>query len=427
MRKIFYITLFLFTAGYIWGQSVTRTPRDYLFCADGAYDKKKMEQTSDTIPQRPKYLKKLTQKELPILNRDGFYEDIFSGYAGCVFMDTRDGTIIISHRASELAGMKSDIRDIAADAQISGSTLLSKVITGIAKIFRPENEINEMLEIGLQYPAAKKLVETVMQTFPQHTIEQTGHSLGGSTTQLLAYEFGTKGVTFDPAGIGNKIYLDTSKKENIKNITNYKIHQSLVSASVTTGKNIGKIIEIYPTNGETINATKAHGTFELYNQAMNHTTGYFKTFDETAQELWKNNGYISEIGLTEMIKPTTFQIRVQDKFQNFNDYKEYLKVTYNITQQQEYNDDINSLNQNSVQFYPLNFTAEDGQTIKKTGSFIVIDNTIEKGTYRIVEHKDKLYLLLSQTDLLKITTDFLKNKIEQKTGTYKFANNEEEK
>ena len=426
-KEVLIIAVLFAMMAHVLGQnnkSEIRTPRDYLFCADGAYDRKKLTQTNDTIPQRPEYLKKLTQTELSILNRDGFYEDFLTGYAGAVFMDTRDNTIIISHRATELAGFKSDIRDIAADAQISGSNRLSNFITGIAKKFRPSEEIDEMLEIGLQYPSAKKLFEAVKLQFPQNKIEQTGHSLGGSTTQLLAYEFGTKGVTFDPAGVGNKIYLDISKKDNAKKITNYKVHQSLVSSSVTTGKNIGRIILIYPTDGEKMTATKAHGVFEIYNQALNHKTGYFKTFDEVAQELWENNGYISEIVITEKLKPTSTQTKIQDKFSSYNEYKEYLKRTYSVTEQQEFNDDIDLLNQNSVQFYSVDSNNDDTLSAKSTGSFVLLDNTIEKGTYKVVEHKDKLYILLNETDLLKITTDFLVNKREQKVGTYEFENEE---
>ena len=427
MKRILCIIVLLLMVEYIWGQnnsSVIRTPKDYLYCAEGAYDRKKLDTTNDTLPQRPKYLKKITHNELHILSKNDFYNDIFTGYAGAVFMDTRDSTIIIAHRGTELAGIKSDIRDIAADAQISGSNLLNKLITGIAKKFRPAEEINEMLEIGLQYPSAKKMFEAVKRQFPNSNIEQTGHSLGGSTTQLMAYEFGTKGVAFDPAGVGNKIYLDIAKKENVKNITNYKIHQSLVSASVTTGKNIGRIIVIYPTDGEKINATKAHGAFEIYNQAINHNTGYFKTFDEVAQELWNNNGSISEVELTGMLKPTMVQTKIQDKFETYSQYKEYLKRTNNITEQQEFNDDIDALNQNSVQFYSVDITNEDSLTVKSIGSFILIDNTIEDGTYRISEHKEKLYILLNETDLLKITTGFLSNKLEQKAGTYKFKNDD---
>jgi len=425
MKKILHLIALFFLMGNLLGQndkSDIRTPKDYLFCADGAYDKSRSEQANNVTPQRPKYLKKLTQSELAILNRDGFYEDFITGYAGAVFMDTRDKTIIISHRATELAGLNSDYRDIAAAAQISGSNLLSKLITGVAKIFRPAEEINEMLEIGLQYPSAKKFMEVVIKQFPDYNIEQTGHSLGGSTTQLLAYEFGTKGVTFDPAGIGNKIYLDVAKKENVKNITNYKVHQSLVSSSVTTGKNIGKVVTIYPIEGDKMNATKAHGLFEIYSQALNLSTGYFKTFEEVAQELWNKNGYISETVINYNFRPATVQTKIQDKFNTYEEYKKYLIKTHNIVEQQEFNDDIESLNQNSVQFYSINFDDDEEPAKKTIGNFILIDNTIEGGTYRVSEHKDKLYILLNETDLLKITTESWVNKFEQKTGTYKFEN-----
>jgi len=423
-RKLIGVIVWVFMTGYLFGQenkSVIRTPKDYLFCADGAYNRKK-DDTTSLLLQLPEYLKKLTHSDLYILNRDGFYEDFFSGYAGAVFMDTRDSTIIISHRATELDGFKSDIRDIAAAAQISGANMLSKFITSIAKRFKSAEEVNEMLEIGLQYPSAKKLVEAVKQKFSHSNIEQTGHSLGGSTTQLLAYEFGTKGITFDPAGVGNKIYLDTAKKENVKNIINYKIHKSLVGSSITTGKNIGKTIAIYPTDGEKINATKAHGVFEIYNQAMNHETGYFKTFDEVAKELWDNNGYISEIEIVGLLKPTMTQTKIQDKFETYNEFSDYLKRKNNIRKQEEFNDDIGSLNQNNVLFYPVNLNNED--SITSIGSFVLIDNSIEKGTYQVFEHKEKLYILLNETDLLKIATESWFNKLEQKTGTYNFENEE---
>jgi len=318
--------------GGICGQndmSVIRTPKDYVFCAEGAYNRKSKEQTSDTIPQRPEYLKKLTRADLSVLNKSGFYEDFITGYTGAVFIDTRDSTIIIAHRGSE----SSDIRDFVADAQIAGSDILSKMPAGIAEKIRPIKTLNEMFEVGLQYPSAKRFVEAIKQQFSQNEIEQTGHSLGGNTAQLLSYEFGTKGVTFDPAGIGNKISLDTAKMENAEKITNYKVHQSLISAPIATGKNIGKIIIIYPTDGEKINATKAHGLFEIYTQALNHNTGYFKTFDEVAQELWENNGTVSEIALTEKLKPAKVQTNIQDKFASYSEYKEYLKRIYNITEQ----------------------------------------------------------------------------------------------
>ena len=340
MKKILYTIAWLSMMGYIWAQnneSEIRTPKDYIFCADGAYDRNRITQTNDVLPKLPGYFKRLTNKELPILNKDGFYEDFLTGYAGAVFMDMRDSTIIITHRATELKGFKSDVRDIAADAQISGFNVFSNFIAEAAKILRPEEEVNEMLEIGLQYPSAKKLVEFVKRYFPENNIEQTGHSLGGNITQLLAYEFGTKGVTFDPAGIGNNIYLDTAKKENAKNITNYKVHQSLVSSSLATGKNIGNIVTIYPVDGEKINSIKAHGLFEIYSQALNLSTGYFKTFDEVAQELWNNNGYISEMVINNF-RPATVQIKIQDKFETYDEYRKYLKKTYNIIEQQKLNE-----------------------------------------------------------------------------------------
>jgi predicted esterase YcpF (UPF0227 family) len=421
MKKIIFIVVYLSIAGYVWGQNnEIRTPKDYLFCAEGAYDRKKGEHSNDTIPQRPEYLKKLTRSELHILNNNDFFTDIISGYAGAVFMDMRDRTIIIAHRGSEA----SDIRDFIADAQIVETNIVNKIITSIANKLRPVVDVNEMLEIGVQYPSAKKLIEAVIQQFPNNKIEQTGHSLGGSTTQLLAYEFGTKGVTFDPAGVGNKIYLDAAKKENVNNITNFKIHQSLISSSSSTGKNIGKIIFIYPTDGEKLNATKAHGTFDIYNQALNQNTGYFKTFDEVAQELWENNGTISEIIVAGIPIPTRAQTKIQDRFSTFSEYKEYLKNKYNISDQQEFNSDIDALNQNSVQFFPVNSNIDEGQTFKSTGSFVLLDNTIENGTYRIFEYKNRLYVLLNETDLLKITTEFLTNKSKQKTGTYQFNNDD---
>lgn len=424
IRKLLCIIVLLSVTGYVDGQnlsSVIRTPKDYLFCADGAYNKEKLEQTSDTLPPRPEYLKKLTNRELFVLDKAGFYEDFLTGYAGAVFMDTRDSTIIISHRATELAHYKSDIRDIAADAQLAGSDKLSKVISSLAKKSRSEEEVNEMIEIGLQYPSAKKLFEAVKRQFPKNNIEQTGHSLGGSTTQLLAYEFGTKGITFDPAGVGNKIYLNIAKKENINNITNYKVHQSLVSSSVTTGKNIGKIVTIYPTDGKNILATKSHGIFEIFTLSLNHNTGYFKTLNEVTQELWENNGYISEIKRTGMLKVTRIQTKIQDKFKTIDEYREYFKKAYNIVEQQ---DDTEALNQNSVQFYLAN--PEDTDTLKPTGSFIFINSTVEKGTFQVVEHKNKLFILLDKTDLLKIITRHREDKSIQKIGTYQLEEENEE-
>jgi hypothetical protein len=430
MRKMFFILVALSVWGEVFGQNdeSIRTPKDYLFLADAAYDRQKDRAKGEVILKRPEYLKQLTHDVLPILDKNDNFFKGNSGYAAAVFTDTRDGTIIISHRGTEFK--LTDPRDVIADAQIVIHTLpffpLTKIHDKLVESFKPD-VYKQYIDENIQYSDAKILVNEVFRKYSStNTIEQTGHSLGGSHAQRLAYEYGTKGVTFDPAGVSNSNCFDVSKKDNAENITNYKIHNSLVSSPITTGKNIGKTIEIYPNfSGHITTTIDEHPTMAIYTNALNHKTGKFKTFEEALKEHWEK-GYIEKYIIDEnkLQRPQKIQVKVQEEFNgDYDRYREYVIKGYDIKIQPEFNNDINAINQNSVQFCPITSNSnEGGHTIKSTANFIMFDNTLEKDSFITIEYRDKWYVIINETDFPRITADFWNNEFKQAAGTYKFAN-----
>lgn len=54
-----------------------------------------------------------------------------------------------------------------------------------------------------QFQQALEYVNEIQMKYPGHTIEVTGHSLGGSLAQLTSHAFGLDGRAFDPAGAHN--------------------------------------------------------------------------------------------------------------------------------------------------------------------------------------------------------------------------------
>lgn len=305
----------------LYGQAGIRTPRDYLYCAAQSGS-----DMADSIYEMPRYLQKITRVDLPILDESGFYKDILTGYGGAVFMDLRDSTVVIGHFATGAPSL-ANMMDIVADVQIAGVDLPVQPLSKVIGVIRDTQDAQEIMAFGLQYTSACKLYQRVRERWPGLVVENTGHSLGGNLTQLISYKYGIVGVTFDPAGIGQNTHLDTTQKENAKNITNYKIHNSLVSTSVTTGLLIGKTVTIYPSDGKTIVGTQAHGLMEIYDMAMNKETGYFKTLNEITALIWKNEGYVTEIGMNGY-KPGLIRVNVREKFATYEDFMAYMQERY---------------------------------------------------------------------------------------------------
>lgn len=309
-----------------------RTAEEYLLCAAGSY-KISPGDALEGLPSLPPYIRRLSDEDFSFLDHRGYYEDPLSGYAAALFLDERDSTIIISHRATEMSDSGSDYRDILADMQIAGLDVLSMPLAGIHKILGRSEEARESVEYGVQYPAAKKLYLWVRNYWRGWNIENVGHSLGGNLTQLISYQFGIKGVAFDPAGVGMALTLEEEKEMNLKNIWNYKIRHSLVGASVTTGQTLGRIIYLYPTDGVKILGTEAHGLDAIWNFAIDKNTGCFKTFDDVVSELWENNVTVAENDLFERPVP------VQCRFDNYEAFKSYMEHIYMVRDRKD-NDSI---------------------------------------------------------------------------------------
>lgn len=320
----------LLSLGKLYGQVGHRTPQDYLFCA--AQSGSDMAESAYSLPW---YLKKMTQTDFSFLDEEGFYKDVLTGYGGAVFMDLRDSTIVIGHFATEKPSF-ANMMDIVADVQLAGVDLITRPLSKVAGFVRDSQTAAEMQVFGLQYPSARGLYQRVRERWPRLAIENTGHSLGGSLTQLISYEYGIVGVTFDPAGIGLSVQLDTLKKENVWCITNYKIYHSLVSASVTTGMLIGRTVTIYPSDGKTIVGTQAHGLMEIYNMAINKETGYFKTLEEVSADIWKNDGYLTEMGINEKLRPDLIKTSVREKFSTYENFLMYMYEEYGAEEETGY-------------------------------------------------------------------------------------------
>ncbi|MCM1040959.1 MAG: hypothetical protein NC396_00840 [Bacteroides sp.] len=303
------------------GQNAQRTPLVYLYCAaESDFDK---QEGGYTLPW---YIRQMKQKDFSVLDTGGVYRDVLTGYGGAVFVDERDSTIILTHFATETE--TTDVLDILADIQIAGVDWLAWPVYKIADVMRDSQSAQEMRMYGMQYPSARKFYQMVKERWPDFNIENTGHSLGGNLTQLISYEYGIVGVTFDPAGIGVSVHLDSLKKDNARYITNYKICKSLISSAVTTGQRVGKTVTIYPSDGKSLWGTKAHGLMEIYTMAMNKETGYFKTLDEVSKEIWRNNGSIRELQVEDKYKPVLEDVKVRDKFGTYDEYLVYMKAKY---------------------------------------------------------------------------------------------------
>ena len=107
----------------------------------------------------------------------------------------------------------------------------------------------------MQFQQALEYVNEIQMKYPGHTIEVTGHSLGGSLAQLASHTFGLDGRAFDPAGAQNILdtqqYKTWCKDNGIErneaarelglpmhepNFVNYLVNDSLISQK--SGKHI---------------------------------------------------------------------------------------------------------------------------------------------------------------------------------------------
>ena len=91
------------------------------------------------------------------------------------------------------------------------------------------NDLNLSIKgIPAQYADAEKFYSEIKKTFPNQEIIFTGHSLGGSLSQILGSQFGEKAVTFNAFGVGDTY---SPKFKYTKNIVNYGNSKDIVFTS----------------------------------------------------------------------------------------------------------------------------------------------------------------------------------------------------
>jgi hypothetical protein len=147
-----------------------------------------------------------------------YYSNSITGYQGVAYQSADSGEVVIASRGTE-----NRWSDIITDAG--------------------------MVTVGLnvQVPDAKAFVSRVKQRVEEDAtlrhrsitpITLTGHSLGGSITQILAYEFNLQGVTFNAYGA---VDLGYHVPEGGTQVTNYVRVTDVVSAA---SRHVGKIVEL---------------------------------------------------------------------------------------------------------------------------------------------------------------------------------------
>ncbi len=125
-----------------------------------------------------------------------------TGYDAVAFMNDKTGEIVAANRGTELRGADGDLY---ANFQMAIGNL-------------PH-----------QYIYAKRFLSTIRENYPDARITLTGHSLGGSLSQLLGAETGHNTVTFDAYGTAklvdalNDLYPDAiNPADSFDNVVNHR-------------------------------------------------------------------------------------------------------------------------------------------------------------------------------------------------------------
>ena len=145
------------------------------------------------------------------------YDNPITGYQGTAYQRTDTKEVVITHRGTELGP------DAFVDAGM--------VLTGI----------------NAQMPDARSFVarikhqadmQATSQGGPTPPITLTGHSLGGTLTQILAHEFNLPGTTFNAYGA---VDLGYHLPEGGTQVTNYVRVTDVVSAA---SRHVGQVVEL---------------------------------------------------------------------------------------------------------------------------------------------------------------------------------------
>ena len=123
------------------------------------------------------------------------------------------------------------------------------------------NDLNLSIKgIPAQYSDAEKFYSEIKKTFPNQEIIFTGHSLGGSLSQILGSQFGEKAVTFNAFGVGDTY---SPKFKYTKNIVNYGNPKDIVFTS-NIDNQLGKTYMINDTESKEDYREQAKFTTEKY-------------------------------------------------------------------------------------------------------------------------------------------------------------------
>lgn len=95
----------------------------------------------------------------------------------------------------------------------------------------------------------KQMKEVIKKDYPEHKLDTTGQSLGGSLSQYVhVLEKGiNESVTFQPFGVGHsldKYFSNNSSKNPIDKITNYCVEKDWVSGKFSRNTQIGRCYDI---------------------------------------------------------------------------------------------------------------------------------------------------------------------------------------
>ncbi|MGH8398662.1 MAG: calcium-binding protein [Gammaproteobacteria bacterium] len=132
------------------------------------------------------------------------------GYQGAIFLNTGTKTIIVANAGTQLGIQKVDIGDLVNDGAMVANLVPLQY-----------TEASALMQEALDKAAARGITD----------VSTTGHSLGGSLSQLLAAQYGVRAETFNPYGvysIAEKMGLDPDAANGL--VTNHRDVFDVVSS-----------------------------------------------------------------------------------------------------------------------------------------------------------------------------------------------------
>ena len=218
--------------------------------------------------------------------------DSKSGYDVRVYINKETHEIIVSHRGSENSSLERFRKDwLNADRDIALGS-------------EPQAQIKDALAYN------EKLQKLIKEKYPDFTVVQTGHSLGGFIAQVIGAKNGQQTTTFDSPGA--KEYIDKlGIKDYEKNITTIQGPNNLINQA---GNQPGSTLQIQPSDVESasiltglldiftisgVNYARAIIIFKHYISNLT-TKGKSKADELLTQEILKN-GKISGSELIKLI------------------------------------------------------------------------------------------------------------------------------